>query len=182
MFRYLRPSLTWRVLKQSWWKMKKLRTESHWSRFWLITEVRIMIMFWQNNSHSCSGLSVDQFGLIVEQLTRLQCSAPLARKLIHLLVPAQPVPASILVDLSLWGLSHPSVDCVCVPVLRLVSLCLQYECVEDKQELTGLYELYLSLITKDKLTNHVAELLQLLTSRYLLSAPVNFNFLQLIDF
>ena len=70
---------------------------------------------------------------------------------------------------------------MCVPVLRLASLCLQYECVEDKQELTGLYELYLSLITKDKLTNHVAELLQLLTSRYLLSSPVNFNFLQLID-
>ena len=111
------------------------------------------------------GLSSDQFGLIVHQLTRLKCSATLARKMIHLLVPSDRIPASHLVDLTLWGLCHASVDCVIIPVIKVNTLCLQYECVQDKQELAGLYELFLSQLGKDKRTGPIAELLQLLTTR-----------------
>lgn len=111
------------------------------------------------------GLSTEQFGLIVQQLTRLKCSATLARKLIHLLVPSDHIPASTLVDLTLWGLGHSSVDCVTIPVIRVNTLCLQYECVQDKQELVGLYELFMSQLGKDKRTGYIAELLQLLTTR-----------------
>ena len=55
------------------------------------------------------GLSLDQFGLIVEQLSVLSCSAVLARKLLNLLVPASSIPANILVDLALLALGNSGV-------------------------------------------------------------------------
>ena len=111
------------------------------------------------------GLSVDQFGLVVEQLTKLQCPPMLARRLINTLTPASSIPASILVDLVLWGLGDRKLSetTIVLPLLRVVSLCLQYDCVEDKQELEGLYEVFIALLARDKLTSAVAELLQLLT-------------------
>ena len=52
------------------------------------------------------GLSLDQFGLIVEQLSVLSCSAVLARKL---LLPTSNIPANILVDLALLALGNSGV-------------------------------------------------------------------------
>ena len=113
------------------------------------------------------GLSLDQFGLIVEQLSVLSCSAVLARKLLNLLVPASSIPANILVDLALWALGSKkhSQDYIVLPVLRVISLCLQYNSVRDKQELVNIYEVFLTFLSRDKLTSSVAELLQMLTGR-----------------
>ena len=113
------------------------------------------------------GLSLDQFGLIVEQVSTLSCSAILARKLLHLLVPASSIPANILVDLALWALGNKKhgLDHIVLPVIRVISLCLQYNSVRDKQELANIYEVFFSLLSKDKLTSSVAELLQMLTGR-----------------
>jgi len=111
------------------------------------------------------GLSVDQFGLIVEQLSALSSPAVLTRKLINLLVPAYSLPANILLDLVLWALGNPKhgKDHIILPVLRVLGLCLQYDSVEDKQELATIYEVLLSFLPQDKLTCAVAELLQFLT-------------------
>ena len=113
------------------------------------------------------GLSVDQFGLVVEQLSALSCSALLTRRLIHLLVPATTIPASTLVDLALWALGNPKhgKDHVVLPVIRVITLCLQYDSVQDKQEIAVIYEVFLSCLRRDKLTCAVAELLQLVTTR-----------------
>ena len=113
------------------------------------------------------GLSLDQFGLIVEQLSALSCSAFLARKLLNLLVPTSSIPANILVDLALWALGNKKhgVDHIVLPVIRVISLCLQYNSVRDKQELASIYEVFFSLLSREKLTSSVAELLQLLTGR-----------------
>ena len=113
------------------------------------------------------GLNVDQFGLIVEQLSTLSCSAFLSRKLINLLVPATSLPVNILLDLALWALGNPKhgKDHVILPVLRVITLCLQYDSVQEKQELASIYEVFLSFLPQDKLTCVVAELLQLLTSK-----------------
>ena len=108
------------------------------------------------------GLDSDQLGLIVEQLTKLQMSSLLARKLIHCLVPSTSFPAFTLVDLCLWGLGKTEV--IVNAVLRVVSLSLQYDCVEDKHELACLYELFLGLISKDKMAEPCAEILQHLTT------------------
>jgi len=111
------------------------------------------------------GLDTDQLGLIVEQLTKLQMSSILARKLIHCLVPSTSFPASILVDLCLWGLGNGKhTDVIVTPVLRVASLSLQYDCVEDKHELASLYEMFLGLIARDKLAEPCAEILQYLTT------------------
>ena len=113
------------------------------------------------------GLSLDQFGLIVEQLSTLPCPALLARRLLNLLVPASSIPANILVDLALWALGNKKhgLDHIVLPVIRVISLCLQYNSVRDKQELVNIYELFLSLLSRDKLTTSVADLLQMLTGR-----------------
>jgi len=108
------------------------------------------------------GLDSDQLGLIVEQLNKLQMSSLLARKLIHCLVPSTSFPAFTLVDLCLWGLSKT--DVIVNAVLRVVSLSLQYDCVEDKHELACLYELFLGLISRDKMAEPCAEILQNLTT------------------
>ena len=44
---------------------------------------------------------------------------------------------TILVDLALWALGNKKhdLDHIVLPVLRVVSLCLQYSSVPDKQEL-----------------------------------------------
>ena len=46
----------------------------------------------------------------------------------------------------------------------MIVYCLQYNCVDDKHELISLYEMFMALLRKEKLTNLVAELLLLLTS------------------
>ena len=83
------------------------------------------------------GLSHDQFGLIVEQLSTLSCPAMLARRLINTLVPASSLPASTLINLALWALGDTkhAKDHVVLPVIRVISLCLQYDSVQEKQEL-----------------------------------------------
>ena len=113
------------------------------------------------------GLSHDQFGLIVEQLSSLSCPAMLARRLINTLVPASSLPASTLINLALWALGDTkhAKDHVVLPVIRVISLCLQYDSVQEKQELAAIYEVFLSFLSRDKMTCAVAELLQLLTTR-----------------
>jgi len=113
------------------------------------------------------GWSPTQLGLLIQQVTSVPCPAQLTRRLLYSMVPSDTVPAQMLVQLSLWGLGDTSLsrDCVILPTLKLVTLCLQYDCVTDKQELASLYELFLSLLARDKLTNTVAELLQLLTTK-----------------
>jgi len=111
------------------------------------------------------GLDIDQLLLIVKKLTKLQMSSLLARKLIHCLVPSTSFPASTLVDLCLWGLGNGKhSDVILTPVLRVVSLSLQYDCVEDKHELASLYEMFLGLIAREKLAEPCAEILQYLTT------------------
>ena len=111
------------------------------------------------------GLDIDQLLLIVKKLTKLQMSSLLARKLIHCLVPSTSFPASTLVDLCLWGLGNGKhSDVILTPVLRVVSLSLQYDCVEDKHELASLYEMFLGLIARERLAEPCAEILQYLTT------------------
>ena len=82
-------------------------------------------------------------------------------------MPASSIPANILVDLALWALGNKKhgLDHIVLPVIRVISLCLQYNSVRDKQELANIYEVFFSLLSKDKLTSSVAELLQMLTGR-----------------
>ena len=70
-------------------------------------------------------------------------------------------------DLALWALGSKkhSQDYIVLPVLRVISLCLQYNSVRDKQELVNIYEVFLTFLSRDKLTSSVAELLQMLTGR-----------------
>jgi len=113
------------------------------------------------------GWSPAQLGLLVQQITSVPCPAQLTRRFLYSLVPSETVPARMLVQLALWGLADSSLsrDCVTLPTLKVLALCLQYDCVTDKQDLVSMYELFLSLLSRDKLTNTVAELLQLLTSK-----------------
>eukprot|EP00092_Neocalanus_flemingeri_P014926 GFUD01016120.1.p1 GENE.GFUD01016120.1~~GFUD01016120.1.p1 ORF type:complete len:933 (+),score=344.21 GFUD01016120.1:134-2932(+) len=113
------------------------------------------------------GLSPPQLELLIQQVTSVPCPATLARRLLYSLVPSHTVSAQMLLQLSLWGLGDSSLsrDYVVLPTIKLVTLCLQYDCVTDKQELESIYELYLSHLARDKLTNSVAELLQLLTNK-----------------
>ena len=92
---------------------------------------------------------------------------PYTRRLLYSGAPSDTVTAQMLVQLSLWGLGDTSLsrDCVVLPPLKLATLCLQYDCVTDKQEVVSLYELFLSLLARDNLTNTVAEMLQLLTTK-----------------
>ena len=96
------------------------------------------------------GLSHDQFGLIVEQLSTLSCPAMLARRLINMLVPAS---ASTLINLALWALGDTkhAKDHVVLAVIRVISLCLQYDSVQEKQELAAIYEVFLSFYILDHL-------------------------------
>ena len=98
------------------------------------------------------SVRTDQFGLIVEQLSSLSCPAILTRRLINLLVPATSIPSSTLVDLALWALGNPKhgKDHVLLPVLRVITLCLQYDSVQDKQEIAVIYEAFLSCLNRDK--------------------------------
>jgi len=113
------------------------------------------------------GWSASHLGLLIQQVTTVPCPAQLTRRLLYSLVPSETIPSQMLVQLALWGLGDYSLsrDCVVLPTLKLLTLCLQYDCVTDKQELSCLYELFLSLLSRDKLTNNVAELLQLLTTK-----------------
>ena len=115
---------------------------------------------------SNDGLTQDQLGLVTEQVTSLPGTAPLKRKLLHTLIPATSVSAEIIEMLCLWALGDQklSEDCLVLPALRVTRLCLQYDCVEDKRNLLPLYEVFLSLLGRDKLTAEVAEVLRLLTS------------------
>lgn len=113
------------------------------------------------------GLSPDQLGLLVEQLTSLPCPANLARKLLNCLVPADTVPASTLACLALWlaGDSSLSADRILLPALRVISFSLQYDAVSDKEEITNIYDMFLDILGREKLSKVVAELLNLLTTK-----------------
>jgi len=113
------------------------------------------------------GWSSAHLGLLIQQLTTLPCTALLSRKILFSLVPSETVPARMLVQLAMWGLGNPSLskEYVVLPTLKVISLCLQYDCVTEKKELDCLYELFISLLARDKLTNPVAELLMHLTTK-----------------
>ena len=81
------------------------------------------------------GWSAPHLGLIIQQVTSVPCPAQLTRKLLYSLVPAETIPSRMLVQLVMWGLGDSSLsrDCVVLPTLKLLTLCLQYDCVTDKQ-------------------------------------------------
>jgi len=113
------------------------------------------------------GWAVEHLDLLIQQLTSVPSPAQISRRIVYSLVPSINIPAHLLVRLALWGLgsSKLSRDCVVLPVLKLISLSLQYDCVTNKQELLCLYELFLSYLSKEKLTNTVADILQLITTK-----------------
>ena len=104
------------------------------------------------------GWSASHLGLLIQQVTTVPCPAQLTRRFLYSLVPSETIPAQMLVQLALWGLGDYSLsrDCVVLPTLKLLTLCLQYDCVTDEQELSCLYELFFSLLSRDKLTITVA--------------------------
>ena len=107
----------------------------------------------------------------IEQLLgcarRAAWPAQLLRRLLCCLVPRDAVAAPQLAALATWALGDPrlSRDCVVLPTLRLISLSLQYDCLTERASLSGLYELFLAVLPREKLTPVVAELLGLLTTK-----------------
>jgi hypothetical protein len=104
---------------------------------------------------------------LLASLRTVTWPAQLARKLLNCLVPRGLVSGRALSGLCLWALGTRglSADCVLLPALRLTSLCLQYDCVADRQPLHALYELFLGRLGQAKLTGCLAELLSLLTTK-----------------
>jgi len=114
------------------------------------------------------GWSEPHLGLLIQQITTVPCPAQLTRRILSSLVPSETISAKMLVQLAMWGLgdsSSLSRDCVIIPTLKVITLCLQYDCVTDKKALDCLYELFIALLARDKLTNTVAELLMFLTTK-----------------
>lgn len=93
--------------------------------------------------------------------------AQLLRRLLCCLVPRDAVAAPQLAALATWALGDPKLsrDCVVLPALRLTSLALQYDCLTERAGLSGLYELFLAVLPREKLTPVVAEVLGLLTTK-----------------
>jgi len=111
------------------------------------------------------GLSVQRIKIVVNTIIKIPCDSMIIMRLLNALAPASTIPSSVLVDLALWGLGSDLSELrVVQPVLRVIVYCLQYNCVDDKHELISLYEMFMALLRKEKLTNLVAELLLLLTS------------------
>jgi len=114
------------------------------------------------------GWSEPHLGLLIQQITTVPCPAQLTRRILSSLVPSETIPAKMLVQLAMWGLgdsSSRSRDCVIIPTLKVITLCLQYDCITEKKDLDCLYELFIALLARDKLTNTVAELLMFLTTK-----------------
>ena len=80
----------------------------------------------------------------------------LARKLLNLLVPTSSIPANILVDLPLRALGNKKHG-----LDHVISLCLKY--TGTRRSSANIYVVFFSLLSMDKFTSSVAELLQLLT-------------------
>ena len=96
------------------------------------------------------GWAVEHLDLLIQQLTSVPSPAQISRRIVYSLVPSINIPAHLLVRLALWGLgsSKLSRDCVVLPVLKLISLSLQYDYVTNKQELLCLYELFYLIFQK----------------------------------
>ena len=94
--------------------------------------------------------------------------AVLARRILSSLIPSSSISGSTLANLAVWSLgdlASLSRDCVVIPVLRLLVLCVEYDCLTSSTELHSLYELLMSLLQRDKISGYAASLLLSLTTK-----------------
>ena len=113
------------------------------------------------------GWPCGQLQRLLQSVRKIILPANLVRRLLSSLVPKDAVSGHDLAKLCIWALGNSafSMDCVMLPTLRLVGLCLHYDCCTDLRPLASLYELFFGLLSKDKLTGVVAELLAVITTR-----------------
>lgn len=114
------------------------------------------------------GFSPGQLDRLVGVAVGKAWPATLARKLLSCLIPSSSFSGSSLASLAIWSLGDLTAfsrDCIHIPVLRILMLCVEYDCLSSKNELHSLYELFLSLIKKDKISSYAAALLIGLTTK-----------------
>jgi len=114
------------------------------------------------------GFSSSQLDRLVDVAVGKDWPAILARKLLSCLIPSSSFSGPTLSSLAIWSLCDLTTfsrDCVHIPVLRLLVLCVEYDCLSSRKELHSLYELFLSLIKKDKISSYAATLLIGLTTK-----------------